>query len=87
MPVTSRTKSQLDETVAAIEAAARQYASGFLDRIEEANENEDPQVGLQRCADLCVQLASGRCDARCGRFLTPEDDLQALGRVAAGTPA
>jgi NAD(P)-dependent dehydrogenase (short-subunit alcohol dehydrogenase family) len=58
--------------------AAQKYLSGFVGRIEEARAGEDPQVGLQRCADLCVELASGRCDALSGRFLTPEDDLAAM---------
>ncbi len=64
--------------------AAQKYLSGFVDRIEEARANEDPSVGLQRCADLCRELASGRCDALSGRFLTPEDDLAALVKAAAG---
>jgi 3-oxoacyl-[acyl-carrier protein] reductase len=63
--------------------AAQKYLSGFVGRIEEARANEDPQVGLQRCADLCVELASGRCDPISGRFLTPEDDLASLVKQAA----
>ena len=62
--------------------AAQKYLSAFVGRIEQARANEDPSIGLQRCADLCVSLASGKCDALTGRFLTPEDDLEALVREA-----
>jgi hypothetical protein len=46
--------------------------------LKEVRDREDPAVGFARCAQRCVDLASGKFDALSGRYLTPEDDLQAL---------
>lgn len=40
--------------------------------------NEDGSAGLSACADLCVRLATGTYDQLSGRFLQPDDDLDAL---------
>jgi NAD(P)-dependent dehydrogenase (short-subunit alcohol dehydrogenase family) len=39
---------------------------------------EEWYVPPERAAELCVRLASGRYDALSGRFLTVDDDLDAL---------
>ncbi|HLZ71911.1 MAG TPA: SDR family oxidoreductase [Dehalococcoidia bacterium] len=44
---------------------------------------ESVYAPAERAADLCVRLASGRYDALSGRFLTIDDDLDALGQRAA----
>jgi NAD(P)-dependent dehydrogenase (short-subunit alcohol dehydrogenase family) len=46
---------------------------------------EDGSEGLRKCAQLCVNLASGQFDALSGQFLTPEDDLSALVATAGST--
>jgi NAD(P)-dependent dehydrogenase (short-subunit alcohol dehydrogenase family) len=38
----------------------------------------DPRPGLERCAEMCVELASGRYAALSGRFLLPGDDFDKL---------
>ena len=44
----------------------------------------DPKAGLARCAEMCLKLASGRYDGLSGRYLTPDDDFDAL--LRSGTP-
>jgi NAD(P)-dependent dehydrogenase (short-subunit alcohol dehydrogenase family) len=60
------------------DADARRWAPGLVAFLEALKTREDPQVGLARCAQRCVDLASGRYDALSGRYLTPEDDLDSL---------
>jgi NAD(P)-dependent dehydrogenase (short-subunit alcohol dehydrogenase family) len=54
--------------------AAREYIPRFVSDVEQRRCNEDPSVGLQRCAAFCVELASGRGDALSGSYLSPEAD-------------
>ncbi len=44
--------------------------------------DEDGSEGLKACADLCVKLGSGAYDGLTGRYLKPDDDLDAM--LAAG---
>jgi NAD(P)-dependent dehydrogenase (short-subunit alcohol dehydrogenase family) len=65
---------------------AQRFVPWFVDRLRtRMATNEDGTPGLLRCAELCVKLASGACDALSGRFLTPTDDLEAMVREAATT--
>jgi NAD(P)-dependent dehydrogenase (short-subunit alcohol dehydrogenase family) len=58
---------------------AQRYVPGFVERLQtRMAANEDGTPGLERCAALCIELASGRCDTLSGRYLTPNDDLAAL---------
>ena len=62
---------------------AQKYAPQFVAALQRLKDTADPQVGLQKCAAMCLALASGRCDALSGRYITPEDDLEAmLGEVS-----
>jgi len=61
---------------------ARRWLPGMVQRLGELREREDPAVGLDRCAGLCLALASGRFDALTGRYLDVADDLQVLLRQA-----
>lgn len=63
-------------TVASPEA--RHWLPGMLTSLQEIRDREDPAVGLARCAQMCVQLASGRYDALSGSYLTPQDDFAGL---------
>lgn len=43
---------------------------------------EDPNPGFIRCVEMCLDLASGRCDALTGRYLHQADDFAELVRQA-----
>jgi len=59
---------------------AQRYLPGMIAVLKQIKEQNDPAAGLARCAQRCLDLASGRYDALSGRYLTPEDDLDALVR-------
>jgi hypothetical protein len=50
----------------------------MLEVLKKVRDTEDPAKGLARCAAMCLRLASGRYDRLTGRYLTPEDDFDAL---------
>ena len=56
---------------------AQKYVPSFVNRLS-ARKGEDGTAGFQACAELCVKLGSGEFDRLTGRFLTPDDDLDAL---------
>jgi NAD(P)-dependent dehydrogenase (short-subunit alcohol dehydrogenase family) len=62
--------------------AAQKYLPDFINRLHSQRANDDPSVGLNRCAEMVNDLASGRCDVLSGRYLTPQDDFAALVREA-----
>lgn len=53
------------------------WAPGLITMLEKSD-RERGQADLARCAELCVELASGRWDALSGRFVTIDDDLATL---------
>jgi NAD(P)-dependent dehydrogenase (short-subunit alcohol dehydrogenase family) len=59
---------------------AQRWLPHMLEALKQIKAQEDPQAGLARCATMCVKLASGRYDSLSGRYLTPEDDFDALAR-------
>jgi NAD(P)-dependent dehydrogenase (short-subunit alcohol dehydrogenase family) len=61
---------------------AQRYLPDFVERLHRQRAEEDPNIGLRRCAEMCLELVSGRCDVLSGRFVRPEDDLAALVREA-----
>ncbi|MEJ1966967.1 MAG: SDR family oxidoreductase [Gammaproteobacteria bacterium] len=60
------------------DAHAQRWVPGMLEFLKNVRDKEDPVRGLAHCAAMCVRLASGRYDALSGRYLTPEDDFDAL---------
>ncbi|HLF79992.1 MAG TPA: SDR family oxidoreductase [Dehalococcoidia bacterium] len=58
--------------------AAQKYLPDFVNRLKNQRESDDPTIGLNRCAEMVSDLASGRCDILSGRYLTPQDDFAAL---------
>lgn len=62
---------------------AQRWLPGMLTSLQAIRDREDPAVGLARCAQMCVQLASGRYDALSGSYLTPQDDFAGLLRRSA----
>lgn len=65
---------------------AQRWVPGMVEALKRFRQ-EDAAAGLARCARMCVALASGRYDALSGRYLTPEDDFDALLLQAADGPA
>jgi 3-oxoacyl-[acyl-carrier protein] reductase len=63
--------------------AAQRWVPGMLEFLKKVRDTEDAAAGLARGAALCVRLASGRYDGLSGRYLTPEDDFDALLKPAA----
>jgi len=61
---------------------AQRWMPGMLEVLKKIKDTEDPAKGLARCASMCVRLASGRYDGLTGRYLTPDDDFDALLRQA-----
>jgi NAD(P)-dependent dehydrogenase (short-subunit alcohol dehydrogenase family) len=59
---------------------AQRWVPHMLDTLRQIKAQSDPKEGLARCATMCVKLASGRYDALSGRYLTPDDDFDALVR-------
>jgi NAD(P)-dependent dehydrogenase (short-subunit alcohol dehydrogenase family) len=57
---------------------AQRWVPGMLEFLKNVRANEDPAKGFARCASMCLRLASGRYDGLSGRYLTPEDDFDAL---------
>jgi NAD(P)-dependent dehydrogenase (short-subunit alcohol dehydrogenase family) len=59
---------------------AKRWLPQMIETLAQIKSQSDPRQGLARCAEMCVQLASGRFDALSGRYLTPDDDFDALTR-------
>jgi NAD(P)-dependent dehydrogenase (short-subunit alcohol dehydrogenase family) len=57
---------------------AQRWLPGMLTALQEIRERDDPAVGLARCGQMCVDLASGRFDGLSGSYLTPQDDFADL---------
>jgi NAD(P)-dependent dehydrogenase (short-subunit alcohol dehydrogenase family) len=61
---------------------AQKYLPGFVERLHNQREDDDPSIGFKACANYCVALASGRGDALSGRYLEPAWDLDEMVRSA-----
>ena len=57
---------------------AQRWVPHMVDYLKNLKATTDPAPGLARCAEMCVQLASGRYAALSGRFLLPGDDFDRL---------
>lgn len=58
---------------------AQRYRPEFVENLSSRTEaHEDGSEGLKACAVLCAKLGSGAYDALTGRFLKPDDDLDAM---------
>jgi NAD(P)-dependent dehydrogenase (short-subunit alcohol dehydrogenase family) len=63
---------------AMIDAGAQRWVPQIVARWREVKETGDSEAALNRCAEMCLDLATGRCDPLSGRYLIPEDDFTAL---------
>lgn len=66
---------------------AQRYLPDFVSRLTTMKGEGGHEEGLDACARMCLELASGRCDALSGQYLEPSWDFQAMVREAqtAGT--
>lgn len=63
-------------------ADARRWVPAMVDRLRELEAADVAEEGLGRCAELCLDLVSGRYDALSGRYLDVRDDRAAMLREA-----
>lgn len=64
---------------------AQRWRPEMIKILKERKADPDSELDLQRCAQRCVDLASGRYDALSGSYLELNDDLDALLRKARET--
>jgi 3-oxoacyl-[acyl-carrier protein] reductase len=57
---------------------AQHWVPQMVEHLKTFIKTTDPRPGLERCAEMCVQLASGRYRALSGRFLLPGDDFDKM---------
>jgi len=65
-----------EHTIASPEA--QRWVPQMVEYLKNVIKAKDPAPGLARCAEMCVQLASGRYAALSGRFLLPSDDFEKM---------
>jgi NAD(P)-dependent dehydrogenase (short-subunit alcohol dehydrogenase family) len=67
---------------------AQRWLPGMVARLREKQAEAEPvkEAELARCAQRCVDLASGEYDGLTGRFVEMPDDLDALLRTASAAP-
>ncbi|HXQ26705.1 MAG TPA: SDR family oxidoreductase [Candidatus Acidoferrales bacterium] len=65
-----------EHTIASPEA--KRWVPKMVEYLTNLKKTTDPAPGLARCAEMCVQLASGRYAALSGRFLIPQDHFDKL---------
>jgi NAD(P)-dependent dehydrogenase (short-subunit alcohol dehydrogenase family) len=58
--------------------AAQRWLPGMVERLKAQSENPNSTGDLERCAQRCVDLATGRYDALSGRYMELPDDLDAM---------
>jgi NAD(P)-dependent dehydrogenase (short-subunit alcohol dehydrogenase family) len=56
-------------------ADAAEHLPNFVERLRKANQDPNDQPDLARCAQRCVDLASGKYDALSGNYYELPDDL------------
>jgi len=64
---------------------AEKYLGGFVERLRKVDHDPSAQTDLARCAQRCVDLASGRYDALSGNYYELPDDLDAALEATKGT--
>jgi NAD(P)-dependent dehydrogenase (short-subunit alcohol dehydrogenase family) len=66
---------------------AQRWLPGMIERLRSVRESPHRNADLVRCAQRCLDLASGRYSALSGRYLELGDDLDAAVRDAAAAGA
>jgi NADP-dependent 3-hydroxy acid dehydrogenase YdfG len=57
---------------------AQKWLPGMVGRLKEASEKKGGDEDLDRCAQRCLDLVSGRYDGLSGRYMELPDDLDAM---------
>ena len=57
---------------------AQRWLPGMVERLKTKRDAPDKERDFERCAQRCLDLASGRYDALSGRYMELSDDLDAL---------
>jgi NAD(P)-dependent dehydrogenase (short-subunit alcohol dehydrogenase family) len=65
---------------------AQRWLPGMVARVAEKRADPNAEADLARCAQRCVDLASGRYDRLSGRYFEMSDDLEQALREATGGP-
>ena len=65
-----------EETMNSLEA--QRWLPFMVERMREASKNPNATGDLEKCAQRCVDLASGKYDVLSGRYLELPDDLDAM---------
>jgi len=65
---------------------AQRWLPGMVERIRARRDAPDRDADLARCAQRCLDLASGRYDALSGRYMELGDDIDAMLREASAAP-
>jgi NAD(P)-dependent dehydrogenase (short-subunit alcohol dehydrogenase family) len=63
---------------------AQRWLPGMVARLRDQKDSPLRDADLSRCAQRCVDLASGRYDALSGRYMELPDDIDAMKREASG---
>jgi NAD(P)-dependent dehydrogenase (short-subunit alcohol dehydrogenase family) len=58
-------------------ADAKRWAPSFVEMLTRVRDEQDADAGLQRCANLCLALCTGRHDGLSGRLVSVDDPLPA----------
>jgi NAD(P)-dependent dehydrogenase (short-subunit alcohol dehydrogenase family) len=53
----------------------RRWRPGMAERLIQLREESDPAEGLTKCAQFCLRLASGECDALSGQYIDVRENL------------
>jgi len=69
-----------EQTIASPDA--RKWLPGMTARLAALRGTEEGARDLDRCAEVCLDMASGRFDILSGRYLDVKDDFEALLREA-----
>lgn len=57
---------------------AQRWLPGMVERLKQRRDRPDRDRDLARCAQRCLDLASGRYDALSGRYMELDDDPEAM---------
>jgi len=66
---------------------AQRWLPGMVARVREKRDDPNAAADLARCAQRCVDLASGRYDRLSGRYFEMSDDLEQALRALTAPPA
>jgi NAD(P)-dependent dehydrogenase (short-subunit alcohol dehydrogenase family) len=69
-----------------VSPSALKWVPKMVEHLKALKATGDPAKGLARCAEMCVDLSSGRYDALAGQFLLPKDDFEKRLLEPAPTP-